>query len=441
MALTWEEAALPDDERQAVIEQKKDDFKALAEELRDVDNAAFKVLQGKTAFEDRMATAWVGALLMAIVTFFAAVAAICVLLARLVARFGVMAFPIVVPFGMVAEYRQPVMSLWKTVSGAVVTAIMYTLASGLMIRLLSAMLQSTMPLLLVVAIALGLTVALLVKLRAAQVIRTVAGLKIARNLTRDRIRTEDDDSTDVRRRRSAPDEPSGPTVRRENTPAPTLPRPRRSLSFLPDAQLRGEVLAGGRGTGSARARGTTSPHGRGRRQVIDADVVEPQRSSAPDVARGHAGSAGELGPGEQDHSQPGSSAGVAGPADPRPAVWYMGPPGTNAGEPYYLPLDRLTTPHTAPAPVAPSAVRRPHHRARRDRPADHRRVRARPRARSPGATDAAAPAPSPRGALTMPTLDPPGLDWGDDAAPGEARRRRRMAPGVRWRSPRSSPRW
>jgi hypothetical protein len=333
MALTWEEAALPDDERQAVIEQKKDDFKALAEELRDVDNAAFKVLQGKTAFEDRMATAWVGALLMAILTFFAAVAAICVLLGRLVARFGVMAFPVVVPFGMVAEYRQPVMSLWKTVSGAVVTAITYTLASGLMIRLLSAMLQSTMPLLLVVAIALGLTVALLVRLRAAQVIRTVAGLKIARDLTRDRIRTDDDDSADADDE-SRPDATSGPTVRRENTPAPAPPAP-APIGHLPaGTALRGEVLAAGRRTTSSHE-GTRHYVDRtdasGWRHVIDADVVETSRSHGPSAA------AGELGPGDQDRSRPGSSAGVTGSVDPRPAVRYMGPPGTNAGETYYLP--------------------------------------------------------------------------------------------------------
>lgn len=323
MALTWEEAALPDDERQAVIDRKKDDFEALAEELRDADNAAFKVLQGKTAFEDRMATAWIGALLMAIVTLFAAVAAVCVLLARLVARFGVMAFPLVVPFGMVAEYRQPVISLWKTVSGAVVTAIMYTLASGLMIRLLSAMLQSTMPLLLVVAIALGLTVALLIKLRAAQVIRTVAGLKVARNLSRDRIRTEGDDPPyrDVRARA---DERSGPAARREDTPAPNPAAPAPVAQQLSGATLRGEVLAGGRTTaghaGDPRAR-----------HVVDADIVEP----APDGPR--ATSADELGPAEHEQSHPGMSAGVTGPADARPAVWYMGPPGTNTGEAYYRP--------------------------------------------------------------------------------------------------------
>jgi hypothetical protein len=333
MALTWEQAALPDDERQALIEQKKNDFKALAEELRDVDNAAFKVLQGKTAFEDRMATAWIGALLMAIVTLFAAVAAVCVLLARLVARFGVMAFPVIVPFGMVAEYRQPVMSLWKTVSGAVVTAIMYTLASGLMIRVLSAMLQSTMPLLLVVAIALGLTVALLVKLRAEQVIRTVAGLKIARNLTRDRIRTDDDDSTepDVT---SKPDEPSNPPARREHTPAGTPPAPAPISQLPPGPPLRGEVLPEGRGTAPGHVNARLQDQGTGptgRRQVIDAEVV----GTAP--APGPFAGAGELGPGEQEASRPGSSAGVAGPADPRPAVWYMGPPGTNSGEAYYLP--------------------------------------------------------------------------------------------------------
>jgi hypothetical protein len=334
MALTWEEAAMPDDQREAVIEQKKHDFKALAEELRDVDNAAFKVLQGKTAFEDRMATAWVGALLMAIVTLFAAVAAICVLLARLVARFGVMAFPVVVPFGMVAEYRQPVMSLWKTVSGAVVTAIMYTLASGLMIRLLSAMLRSTMPLLLVVAIALGLTVALLVKLRAAQVIRTVAGVKIARNLTRDRIRTEEGD-TGSDADAQAPEEPADPTIRKENTPAPTPPAPAPAL--LPGGtRARSDVV--GVSTWGSNGHGTTS-HPDGRRQVIDARLVAPPAdSSTPDnLGEGKLGSAGELSPGERDRSQPGASGGVAGHADPRPAVWYMGPPGTNAGEPYYVP--------------------------------------------------------------------------------------------------------
>lgn len=333
MALTWEEAALPDEERQAVIDQKKDDFKALAEELRDDDNAAFKVLQGKTAFEDRMATAWIGALLTAIVTFFAAVAAVCVLLARLVARFGVMAFPVIVPFGMVAEYRQPVMSLWKTVSGAVVTAILYTLASGLMIRLLSAMLQSTMPLLLVVAVALGLTVALLVKLRAVQVIRTVAGLKIARNLTRDRIRTDDDDPSEAGDA-SRPDERSGPTARREDSPTPNPPAPAPAAPQLSVASIRGEVTPGvrSRATGAPDAQehdpGTRST---ARRQVIDADVIE----TAPD--RDRTTVSGELGSGESEVSRPGSSAGVAGSADPRPAVGYMGPPGTNAGEPYYRP--------------------------------------------------------------------------------------------------------
>jgi hypothetical protein len=324
MALTWEEAALPDDERRAVIEQKKDDFKALAEELRDVDNAAFKVLQGKTAFEDRVATSWIGALLMAIVTLFAAVAAVCVLLARLVARFVVMAFPVVVPFGMVAEYRQPVMSLWKTVSGAVVTAIMYTLASGLMIRLLSALLQSTMPLLLVVAIALGLTVALLVRLRAWQVIRTVAGMRIAQNLTRERIRTEDSDSApdDDKAGDGEPEKPANASLRRENKPAPSPP-----AAQLPPATDRAgrALLPGDRAASAGPSRSAWPPGGvagTGHRvDVIEARVVEQSEEY-----------------GERDATLPGASGGVAGPADPRPAVWYMGPSGTNTGEPYYRPV-------------------------------------------------------------------------------------------------------
>lgn len=324
MALTWEEAALPDAERQVVIERKKDEFETLAEALRDEDNAAFKVLQGKTAFEDRMATAWIGALLMAIVTLFAAVAAVCVLLARLVARFGVMAFPLVVPFGMVAEYRQPVMSLWKTVSGAVVTAIMYTLASGLMIRLLSAMLQSTMPLLLVVAVALGLTVALLVKLRAVQVIRTVAGLKVARNLTRDRIRT--DDVPSQREDELRPDRRAGPAARREDTPAPKLAAPSPVASRRSGAMGGAEAM-GGAG-GSARNPGGHRGHGR---EVIEADIVDPASG------RLRTPIADDTGAGERDRSLSGPSAGVSGPLDARPAVWYMGPPGTNAGQAYYRP--------------------------------------------------------------------------------------------------------
>jgi hypothetical protein len=331
MALTWEEAALPDEERQEVIDQKKGVFKSLAEELRDVDNSAFKVLQGKTAFEDRMATGWVSALLIAIVTLFGVVAAICVLMARLVARFGVMAFPVVVPFGMVSDYRQPVMSIWKLVSGGVVTAIMFTLASGLMIRLLSAMLRSTMPLLLVVVIALGLTVVLLMKLRAGQVIRTVAGLRIARNLSRDRIRTEDNSPE---RAAETPDETVEPSTRRESQPAPPPPPPAPTVQLAPAAgSVPGRLAAG---TSHAEAPGPVRPHleratgRRGPGKVIEARVVEPTGARVESPARGGAGPVTPFG-------RAGASAGVPSAVDPRPAVWYMGPPRTTTGEPYYLP--------------------------------------------------------------------------------------------------------
>lgn len=349
MALSWEEVSLPDDERDAVIEQKKDDFKSLAEELRDADNAAFKVLQGKTAFEDRIATAWVGALLMACITLFAAVAAVCVLLSRLVARFGIMAFPVIVPFGMVAEYRQPVMSLWKTVSGAVVTAIVYTLASGLMIRLISAMLASTMPLLLVVAIALGLTLALLVKLRAAQVIRTIGGLKIASNLSRDHIRTEEGEPARDDDHRSSSDAPPDSTGR-EHASAPRPPAPAPVVaSTTQDGSSDHSGLAR-----RARSNGA-SPGGRG--QVIDARIVRAGNGRGESDGNGSSPTerARELVRPGDNSARAGRSAGVAGPADSRPSVWYMGPPGTNTGEPYYVPASHDDKRHHLQQ-LAPRAV-------------------------------------------------------------------------------------
>jgi hypothetical protein len=251
MALSWDEAALPKEERQKVEEQKRDDFKTAAEELRDADPAAFKVMQGKTAFEDRVATGWVSALLTGIITLFGFVAAVCVLLARLVARFGVMALPIVIPFGMVHQYRQPVVAVLKLIAGGVVTAIAYTVASGLMVRLTSAMLQSTMPLLLVVVICLGLTVVLLSKLRAGQVIRTVVGIRVARNLARSHRAGSDGGGRTERE--STATEPA--RTRRESRPAPVLPelvvlgRAETRPALEPEASLHGatSVVAAGNG--------------------------------------------------------------------------------------------------------------------------------------------------------------------------------------------------
>jgi hypothetical protein len=274
-----------------------------------------------------------------------------------------MAFPVVVPFGMVADYRQPVMSLWKTVSGAVVTAVMYTLASGLMIRLLSAMLQSTMPLLLVVAVALGLTVALLVKLRAAQVIRTIAGVKIARNLSRDRTGTDNPEPDENEPGDDGNDGPANPGAR-ENTPAPTPPAP---AGELPPGTPPVELLAAPTAH-SAEAQPASGDvahgSGRGSRRVIDARLVAAPSGDRESVdSRDDRPGSATAAWGDDDPSLPGSSGGVAGPIDPRAAVWYMGPPGTNAGEPYYLPASPGEEPQHRQR-VSPRAIHDDHVAAR-----------------------------------------------------------------------------
>jgi hypothetical protein len=159
-ALTWAEADLLRRDPAAgkkLIEDKQDDFEKAAEEIKESDPDAYDALSGKHS-DDRVGFAAL-ALLGTLCTIpFLFLAALLVLGALFIVRFGVALFPAFATLGLFPRLRHLVTGIAETVAAALINAVVFGCGAMVFILFLGASFASTISPWLKIVVALLLTV-------------------------------------------------------------------------------------------------------------------------------------------------------------------------------------------------------------------------------------------------------------------------------------------
>ncbi|HSE71135.1 MAG TPA: hypothetical protein VLA97_10290 [Nocardioidaceae bacterium] len=142
-ALTWREAQIVQadpDRGEEIIEDKRDRFGEIADEIRESDPAAYEHLTGKRS-DTRVGYAFlttVGALLA---LPFLLIAALLLLGSFLIVRLAVMMFPAFATLGVFPAGRGLVLGIGRTVGAALVNAVIFGVGAAVTIRVLGVILD------------------------------------------------------------------------------------------------------------------------------------------------------------------------------------------------------------------------------------------------------------------------------------------------------------
>jgi hypothetical protein len=137
-ALTWREAAILEsdpDTGEEIIEEKQEDWKDVADQIKDEDPEAYEYLTGKRS-ETRVGYAMLSATGAILALPFLLLSALLLLGCFLIVRLAVMMFPAFATLGAFPAARGLVTGLGRTVGAAVVNAIIFGIGTGVTVAVL-----------------------------------------------------------------------------------------------------------------------------------------------------------------------------------------------------------------------------------------------------------------------------------------------------------------
>lgn len=142
-ALTWREAALVERDPaagQSLIEGKRDDFKEIAEKIKDEDPEAYEYVQGVRS-ETRVGYALLATVGVLLALPFLFVSALLLLGCFLIVRLAVMLFPAFATIGAFPAARGLVIGLGRIVGAAVVNSILFGIGAAVTVAILGVLLN------------------------------------------------------------------------------------------------------------------------------------------------------------------------------------------------------------------------------------------------------------------------------------------------------------
>lgn len=168
-ALTWREAEILRSDPAAgrrILEAKSAQFAEAAEQVKAQDPDAYEYLTGKRS-DARVGYALLSGLAALCAVPFLVMAALLVLGALIIVRFGVMLFPAFATLGLFPAMRPLVTGIANTVAAAVINATIFGIGAAVMVRGLDVLLDpaSELPAWLIVVLSLLLTLVMWVVLR------------------------------------------------------------------------------------------------------------------------------------------------------------------------------------------------------------------------------------------------------------------------------------
>jgi hypothetical protein len=144
-ALSWREAAIlaqDPDAGKKIIDGKKDDFKAAAEEIKAKDPDAYDYLSGKHS-DDRVGFAFLSLFATLCTVPFLFVSGLLIVGALLIVRFGVMVFPIFATLGLFPTMRTLVTGLGSTLAAAMINAAIFGAGASITVLIMGLLLAPT----------------------------------------------------------------------------------------------------------------------------------------------------------------------------------------------------------------------------------------------------------------------------------------------------------
>jgi hypothetical protein len=142
MYLSATEANLPADQKAKLVEQKKDQFEALAEEMKEKDQTAYAVLTG-TDYQSRMFAAVSANIIWPLVALFPIVSLFMLMVALMLLRVAVMLAPIFGPLLLHPTARRIGRSTLHVLGAAVLNATLFGVASAVFLRVEVAVMAAT----------------------------------------------------------------------------------------------------------------------------------------------------------------------------------------------------------------------------------------------------------------------------------------------------------
>jgi len=134
---TWREAQAieqgSDADRDRILDGKRDEFKRIAEEVKDADPNAYDYLTGKRS-ETRVGYAVLASIAALCALPFLLVSSLLIIAAFLIVRFAVMFFPAFAVLGLFPSARGLVIGIFRTVGAALVNAVIFGAAAAITVR-------------------------------------------------------------------------------------------------------------------------------------------------------------------------------------------------------------------------------------------------------------------------------------------------------------------
>lgn len=138
-AMTWREKAAydadPSGKGNDIIEAKHQLWDDTTQKIKDEDPIAYSNLTGTNAI-DRLGYAWLASLAVWCAVPFLLMSCMLIVVALLIVRVAVMAFPVLAAFGVVPQMRHLVTGVGNVVMAALINCVVFTMGSALLVRLI-----------------------------------------------------------------------------------------------------------------------------------------------------------------------------------------------------------------------------------------------------------------------------------------------------------------
>ncbi len=180
LTYTWSDVKAIDadpDAQEAIDKAKAAEFKKIAEEVEDKDPAAYASLTGKT--DTRTAGTILGAVWVAIMGFFVALAALITILARLIMIALVLAAMVGTVVGVV--HFAVLQRMWDLFTAAIINTVKFTIAAGVMTLILGAIQTAPVGMGWRLLVAIVATVIAIMITKPIQSFKSMAGLDPTRS--------------------------------------------------------------------------------------------------------------------------------------------------------------------------------------------------------------------------------------------------------------------
>lgn len=141
MYLSRTEAQLPADQRGDLIEQKRDRFEQIADEMQDQDPSAYQVLQGKN-YQSRLFAAGASNIIWPVAVLYPIWSLFVLLISLMLLRVMVLLAPVAGPFLLHPSARDAAKGVLKLCGGAFINAVVFCVSSAIYLQVVRSVLAS-----------------------------------------------------------------------------------------------------------------------------------------------------------------------------------------------------------------------------------------------------------------------------------------------------------